>query len=119
MDSNTEPSSLFMQTEQDVKEPDSALVRGVLCAQGPRRERRVSKRLNAKFASSCSCTDKYIQNYVKKSWSILEKTVGYVLSESKQLINRMCIIILDALSLKVTAPNLLAAVGVLNVNPRK
>ncbi len=33
--------------------------------------------------------------------------------------NRMCIIILDALSFKVTTPNLLAAVGVLNVNPRK
>ncbi len=31
----------------------------------------------------------------------------------------MCIIILDALSFKVTTPNLLAAVGVLNVNPRK
>ncbi len=31
----------------------------------------------------------------------------------------MCIIILDALSLKVTASNLIAAVGVLDVNPRK
>ncbi len=31
----------------------------------------------------------------------------------------MCIIILDALSLKVTVPNLLSAVGVLNVNTRK
>ncbi len=30
---------------------------------------------------------------------------------------RMCII-MDVLSLKVIAPNLLAAVGVLNVNPR-
>ncbi len=33
--------------------------------------------------------------------------------------NWMCIIIMDAFSLKVTATNLLAAVGVLNVNPRK
>ncbi len=41
------------------------------------------------------------------------------LSEHKQLRkkNRMCII-LDVLSLKVIAPNLLAAVGVLKANPR-
>ncbi len=95
-----------MQTEKDVKEPNSAPARGVLCAQGARRETRL-KALEHRI--SCSCTDKYIQNYVKIPVleSILEKTVGYVLSESKQLRNRMCIIIMDALSLKVTAPNLL------------
>ncbi len=56
--------------------------RAVFCAQ-----RRVSKRLNTEFDSSCSCTDKYIQNYVKIPVleSILEKPVGYVLSEIKPL----------------------------------
>ncbi len=96
--------SLNMQTEKDVKEPNSAPVRGVLCAQG------VSKCINTEFAFSCSCTDKYIHNYVKIPIleSILEKTVNYVLSESKQLRNNsMCIIILNALSLKVTMLNLL------------
>ncbi len=49
------------------------------------------------------------------------KTVGYVLSESNQLRKKSDVrhYILDALSLKVTAPDLLAAVGVLNVYPRK
>ncbi len=54
---------------------------------GRTHEGRVSKRLNTEFASSFSCTDKYIQNYVKIPIleSILKNTVGYVLSESKQL----------------------------------
>ncbi len=51
--------------------------------------------------------------------SMLEKTVGYVLSEIIWKRNQICIIILDTLSLKVTASNLLSAVGVLNVNPKK
>ncbi len=61
--------------------------RAVFCAHRAHAERRVSKRLNTEFASSCSYTEKYIQNYVKISVleSILEKTVGYVLRESKQL----------------------------------
>ncbi len=123
-DSKTEPSSLSrhpssertntncrlnLQTEKDVKEPNLAPARGVICAQGVRRET-CSKRINTKFASSRSCTDKYIQNYVKIPIleSILEKTVGYVLSESKHLRKKsVSIIILDALSLKVTATNLL------------
>ncbi len=78
-------------------------------------EGRVSKRLNTEFASSCSCTDyKYIQNYVKTRLAECpRKTVGYVLSESKQFErNRMCIFIVDALSLKVTAPDL-SAIGTL------
>ncbi len=37
--------SLNKQTEKDVKEPNSAPTRGVLCAQGARRET-VSKRIN-------------------------------------------------------------------------
>ncbi len=86
-------------------------------------ESRVSNRLNPELSSSCSCTEKYIQNYVKIPVleSILKKTVGYVLSESNQLRKKSDVrhYILDALSLKVTAPDLLAAVGVLNVNPRK
>ncbi len=112
-DSKTEPSSpsrhpasertntkcrLNLQTEKDVKEPNLAPARGVICAFVP------------KFASSRSCTDKHIQNYVKIPIleSILEKTVGYVLSESKHLRKKsVSIIILDALSLKVTATNLL------------
>ncbi len=72
-DSKTEPScpsrppapertntnrSLNMQTEKDVKEPNSAPARGVLW------ERRISNRWNTEFAYSCSCTDKYIQHYV-------------------------------------------------------
>ncbi len=54
---------------------------------GAHAERRVSKPLNTEYASSCSCTEKYIQNYVKIPVleSILKKTVGYVLSESQQL----------------------------------
>ncbi len=86
-------------------------------------ESRVSNRLNPELTSSCSCTEKYIQNYVKIPVlkSILKKTVGYVLSKSNQLRKKSDVrhYILDALSLKVTAPDLLAAVGVLNVYPRK
>ncbi len=64
--------SLNMQTEKDVKEPNSAPVRGVLCAQG------ISKCINTEFAFSCSCTDKYIHNYVKIPIlkSILEKKLS-------------------------------------------
>ncbi len=92
-DSKTEPSStshppapertntnhsLNSQKEKDVKEPNSAPARGVLCAQGTRRDS-VSKPLNTEYASSCSCTEKYIQNYVKIPVleSILKKTVGF------------------------------------------
>ncbi len=78
-----------MQTEQDVKEPDSALVHGVLCAQGPRRE----TRLKAFEHQICLFLLLYRQIQTKLCQkileSILEKTVGYVLSESKQLINKL------------------------------
>ncbi len=69
------------------------------------------------FASSCDLTDKYIQNYV--AITVLVSIIEKLLVMSEQNVNRkqMCIIILDALSLNVTMPNL--AVGVLNVNPRK
>ncbi len=62
----------------------------VFCAHRADIERRVSISLNTEFASSCSCTDKYMQNYVKIYIleSILDKTVGNVLSESKQLRNK-------------------------------
>ncbi len=76
-----------MQTEKDVKEPNSAPARSVLCAQGAGRERRVSNRLNTEFASSCSCTKKYIQNDVNIPIleSILYKTGDYVFQLRKKL----------------------------------
>ncbi len=84
-----------MQTEKDVKEINSAPVHSVLCAQGAPRENvwyylNNPTRINTEFASSCSCTNKYIQNDVQIPIleSILEKTVGYVLSENKQLRNK-------------------------------
>ncbi len=82
--------SLNIQTEKDVKEPNSAPPRGVLCTQGACRE----TCLNTEFDSSCSCTDKYIQNYVKIPIleSFLEKkTVGYV-SSMLMLVSLMLII---------------------------
>ncbi len=79
-------------------------------------ERCVLKCLNTKF-DSCSYT---IQNPVKIPW---ESFLGKKLSVMSWKRNRLCIIIFnvifDALCLKVTAHHLLAAVGVLNVNPRK
>ncbi len=80
--------------------------RAKFSTRAPWAERRVSKRINAEFVSSCSCTNKYIQSYVKilVLESILKNTVCYVLYSFVK--NWMCIIILDALSLKVTTSNL-------------
>ncbi len=80
--------------------------RAQFSTRAPWAERHVSKRINAEFVSSCSCTNKYIQSYVKilVLESILKNTVCYVLYSFVK--NWMCIIILDALSLKVTTSNL-------------
>ncbi len=63
----------------------------VFCAHKVHAEGRVSNRLNTELASSCSCTDKYIQIYVKIPVleSILGNTVSYVLSESKQFCKKL------------------------------
>lgn len=56
------------------------------------------------------------------SWRVSSKTVGYVVSELKQLRKKIgCVSSywIHAFSLKVTAPILPAAAGVLNVNPKK
>ncbi len=129
-DSKTEPSSpsrppapeqtntngsLNMQTKKDVKEPNSA--------HRARAETCVSKCFDTEFTSSCSC--RHIQNYVKilVLESILKKNCWLCLNWEYEVINWdknwMCIIIVDGFSLKVSAPNYLATVGVLNVNPRK
>ncbi len=51
--------------------------------------------------------------------SFPRKTVNYVSRECKQLRKKSDVYhYIDALSLKVTTPNLLAAVGVLIVNPK-
>ncbi len=74
-----------MQTEKGVKEPNSAPVRGVLCAQGTHRETQL------KAHQHWFCLFLLLYRHMHTKWckisileSILEKTVGYVLSESKQ-----------------------------------
>ncbi len=70
-----------MQTEKDVKEPNSAPAHSVLCAQGTCRETCLKSREHR----ICLFLLLYrqIQNDVLES--ILKKTVSYVLSESNQL----------------------------------
>ncbi len=101
--------SLNMQTEKYVKEPNSAPARGVLCAQGARRE----TCLKALEHRICLFLLLYRKIHTKlskyPSWRVSSKklsVMSYVKVNSWER-NRMCIIILDALSLKVTAPNLL------------
>ncbi len=108
------PNRALLQTQKHVKEHNSAPVRVVLCA---RRETCLKSLLNLPLLALVP-TNTY-QNDVKKPVleSILEKTVGHVLSESNLLREK-----LDALSLKVTAPNLLelsASLMLIRENERK
>ncbi len=84
-----------MQTEKYVKESNSAPARG---------EASQSASTPNSLLLALVPTNTYKIPVLE---SILEKTLGYVLRESSWERNRMCIIILEALSLKVTAPNLL------------
>ncbi len=90
-DSNTEPSSplpppapertntnrsLNIQTEKDAKEPNSAPVRGVLCAQDARMR---------DASQSSPVLHHRICLFLLLYRHILKQTVGYVLSQSNQL----------------------------------
>ncbi len=75
----------FKQTEKDVKESNSAPAHSVLCTQGARRETCLQS-LEHRICLFLLLY-RHIQDYVKIPVleSILEKTVGYVLSQSNQL----------------------------------
>ncbi len=103
--------SLNSQRERDEGDQFSSCAR---CSERTQRDASQSA-WTPNLPSSCSRIDKYIQNHAKIPWRESSKK----LTGMSWKWNHSCIIIFKASSLKVTAPNLLSVVGVLNINPRK